>query len=80
MGQWHLCLICLTALGIRYRAQLPDDMLVAQALVQDAVLRWRKGGDTLDNRPDDEGDGKVPLETKHGEGVHLMATHQRSTA
>ena len=75
-----MLLICITVLGIRCQAQLPDDMVVAQALVQDAVLRWRKGADTPDHRPDDEGEGKVPLETKQAEGVRLMATHQHSSA
>ncbi len=55
-------------------------MAVVQALVQDAVLRWRKGAESSDHRVEDEETGKVSLQTKQLEDVHLMAAHPHSTA
>ena len=55
-------------------------MAVVQALVQDAVLRWRKGAESSDHRVEDEETGKLPMQTKQLEDVHLMAAHQHSTA
>ena len=51
-----------------------------QALVQDAVLRWKTGAEGHEPKPETEEDGEDPLHLKHSEELHLMATHQHSTA
>ena len=55
-------------------------MGTAQALVQDAVLRWKKGAEGHDSRPEDESNGEMTSQGKQSEGLHLMTTHQHSTA
>ena len=50
-----------------------------QALVQDAVLRWKIGTEGHDPKPEVDTDGEMPPQAKHSEGMRLMASHQHST-
>lgn len=55
-------------------------MRSVQALVQDAVLRWKTGAEGHAPKPEAKEDVEVPLRSENSEGVHLMASHQHSTA
>ena len=86
LRSWNgLCCTEQACLGTRHQAGGCGDAdsdvgRSVQALVQDAVLRWKTGAEGHAPKPEAEEDVEVALPSKHPEGLHLMASHQHSTA